>query len=84
MGRPPLRLGLRELRHGPVRIDAGGLDQHVRVWRASATPGPFEIAFRFTDRSSPPGTHAYFVRVMQADGEMAWSSPIYVTIPLSS
>ncbi len=82
-GPATFRLGLRELRHGPVRIDAGGLDQHVRLWRAPATPTPKEASFRFTDRAAGPGTHAYYVRLMQSDGEMAWSSPIYVTLSSS-
>jgi hypothetical protein len=28
----------------------------------------------------PPGTHYYYVRVLQTDGEIAWGSPIWVTI----
>ncbi len=83
-GPASFRLALGELKNGPVRVNAGGVDQHVRVWRAPATPTPTEAAFTFTDRAVRPGTHAYFVRVLQADGEMAWSSPIYVTIPPSS
>lgn len=79
-GPASFQLALKDLQNGPARIDAGGLDQHVRVWRASAAPTGSDLSFAFTDRSGPPGTHAYFVRVMQADGEMAWSSPIYVTL----
>jgi len=82
-GPASFQLALKELQNGPARIDAGGLDQHVQVWRASAAPTPSNLTFAFTDRSTSPGTHAYFVRVMQADGEMAWSSPIYVTLPPS-
>lgn len=32
----------------------------------------------FTDKSVKPGTHFYYIRVEQEDGEMAWSSPIWV------
>jgi hypothetical protein len=31
-------------------------------------------------RASAPVTHAYWIRVRQADGEYAWSTPIFVTI----
>lgn len=79
-GPASFRLALGDLVNGPVRIDAGGLDQHVRVWRAAAKPTPLHATFRFTDTTSLAGVHAYFVRVMQEDGEMAWSSPIYVTL----
>lgn len=34
----------------------------------------------FCDASPLPGTHAYWVRVRQDDGEFAWSSPIFVTM----
>ncbi len=34
----------------------------------------------FADPDPLPGTHAYWVRVRQADGAFAWSSPIFVTL----
>ena len=35
--------------------------------------------FDFTDAASAPGQSWYYVRVMQADRQMAWASPIWVT-----
>jgi hypothetical protein len=46
---------------------------------APQAPGPEQAAFRFTDHGAPAGEHPYHVRVVQADGHMAWSSPIFVT-----
>lgn len=36
--------------------------------------------FTFVDEGVPPGTHWYYLRVVQVDGEMAWSSPIWVEV----
>ena len=36
--------------------------------------------FTFVDEGAAPGTHWYYLRVVQDDGEMAWSSPIWVTV----
>ena len=39
------------------------------------------IEFRFVDQHPRSGDQHYYVRVQQADGQMAWSSPIWVTHP---
>lgn len=39
------------------------------------------IEFRFVDQHPRSGEQHYYVRVQQADGQMAWSSPIWVTHP---
>lgn len=38
------------------------------------------VRFELIDEQAGPGTHWYYVRVVQEDGEMAWSSPIWVTM----
>lgn len=40
--------------------------------------GGFRVPFAFVDHT-PPGTHYYYLRVSQENGQMAWSSPIWVT-----
>ena len=42
-------------------------------------PGSQEAEFEYLDRDAGPGEHWYYVRVEQEDGELAWSSPIWVT-----
>jgi hypothetical protein len=37
-----------------------------------------EVSFTFADNQPPPGETYYYVRVIQADDQMAWSSPIWV------
>ena len=33
-----------------------------------------------SDPKPAAGTHYYYVRVTQQDGQMAWSSPMWVTV----
>jgi hypothetical protein len=43
--------------------------------------GSGELArFEFIDQQVSLGTHWYYVRIIQEDGEMAWSSPIWVKV----
>jgi len=42
-------------------------------------PGRREVEFSYMDVQAAPGSSYYYVRVQQEDGEMAWSSPIWVT-----
>jgi len=39
---------------------------------------PSEVSFTFVDTAPSPGESYYYVRVWQADDQMAWSSPIWV------
>ena len=37
-------------------------------------------SFRYTDDDAQPGqSHYYYVRVEQADGNLAWASPMWIT-----
>ena len=42
-------------------------------------PNADTAEFDFTDTASAPGQSWYYVRVVQADRNMAWSSPIWIT-----
>ena len=41
-------------------------DQQARCWLAGCSPSP--------------GKHYYFVKVTQADGNLLWSAPVWVTV----
>ena len=46
----------------------------------TAEPKQAEVKLSFTDAESPAGkTSYYYVRVEQADGNLAWSSPMWIT-----
>ncbi len=70
----------------PMRIEARGTGPiaavHIirdGVYIHKAAPGTREANVEFLDRAPTPGEHWYYVRVEQANGELAWSSPIWVT-----
>jgi len=67
-----------EVTHNPLVVDAGGVNMKVRVWKVSARGGPTQTEFKYVDRDVKAGVNPYWVRVMQKDGSMAWSSPIFV------
>ncbi len=72
-----LRLGT--IKMGPVTIDAGGVDMKV-VFEMTPVGIGREASVRFRDEDAPPGTHPYWIRVVQTDGSKAWVSPFYVTL----
>jgi hypothetical protein len=44
----------------------------------TARPGAKEASFDYTDQDFGAGDIYYYVRVMQEDGQIAWSSPVWV------
>ena len=73
-----LNINLTELKKGPVTMDIGGLNRRVTVSLAPTPQEAGDAKFSFVDASPNPGINPYWVRVVQTDMEMAWSSPIYV------
>ena len=45
-----------------------------------ATPQSREAKLSFQDNEAGTGEHYYYVRIEQSDGELAWSSPIWVKL----
>ncbi len=43
-------------------------------------PGKAEFQDKWTDPKPAAGTHYYYVRVQQADGEIAWGSPMWIEV----
>ena len=70
---PPLEV--KVIGTGPIdRVEVVRNNRFVHTARpAAATAG-----FTFRDNEPPAGESYYYVRVEQADGQMAWSSPIWV------
>ena len=56
----------------------GGASKHVRVGTAPRVDGSHSAQLCWRDETRRQAMHAYWVRVVQVDGERAWSSPIYV------
>lgn len=60
-------------------IATGGLFDETCILHRLAGPGEYQTSFRVQDRrTSRSGSDWYYVRVVQRDGQMAWSSPVWV------
>jgi hypothetical protein len=70
-------VGLADLRQQPVEIPLGVLDRRIAV-ALDNQPGPDTCDFEFTDDAAEPGVNRYWIRVVQSDQEMAWSSPLFI------
>jgi hypothetical protein len=69
---------LADLDSGQLLHSGPLLEQQVVVRRLSHRPGLREIDFEWRDEQARPGVNPYWLWVTQADGEMAWTSPVYV------
>jgi hypothetical protein len=79
---PPLSLECRvaEIGFTPRVYPAGGVNQRVVIAETTFPPGPDSWEFKYEADQFAPGVHPYWLRVIQEDGHMAWSSPIYVEV----
>lgn len=69
------RLG--ELGESSRRLDLGVRDRQVEIGLAPVH-GSREATLVFRDEDPRPGLNPYWVRVVQVDQEMAWTSPVWV------
>jgi hypothetical protein len=67
-----------EITPEPRVFPAGGVNRQVRVSRTAPQVRAHEALLRWAEQSPAAGRHAYWLRAVQADGHMAWSSPLYV------
>jgi hypothetical protein len=56
----------------------GGLKKRVELYRLPKKPQSGEFSLRMTLPELKSGDNPFFVKLVQEDGHMAWSSPIYV------
>ncbi len=71
------RLWIKVLGTAPIRqIDIIKNNSFLHT----SQPMKDDVEFTFEDRDVEPGESYYYVRVQQADNQMAWSSPIWVQV----
>jgi hypothetical protein len=74
-GKPELKFSINGT--APLkRVTLVRNETNHHVWE----PARPEFASDFTDDSPVAGENRYYLRVEQADGNMAWSSPVWVTV----
>ncbi len=71
-----IRLG--DIDSTPKPFRGGGVNEKVEVSAISDVEGPKSIEFQYSDKNPQEGVNPYYLRVLQSDGAMAWSSPIFV------
>ena len=59
-----------------------GLQGGLTAGPVPEQPGPLDVEFTFRDDDAPAGRHAYWVRAIQEDNEIAWSSPTWVDLDI--
>lgn len=74
---------IREARVLAVKVKGTGDLRRVDIVRNgefayTTRPAGRSAEFRYRDSSLPPGEVYYYVRVIQKDQNMAWSSPVWV------
>jgi hypothetical protein len=69
----------------PIRVKARGTRNVARVDVIkdnnviyTAEPKAQNVSFEYTDKAPAAGQHFYYVRLMQEDGMIAWSSPFFI------
>ena len=75
-----LQSRIEDLAAHPRTFDASAPTRCVELRRLPARLPPLGWRGRFDDPAPVDGVHAYWVRVRQADGAYAWSTPIFVTL----
>jgi hypothetical protein len=65
---------------GAEREIADGVERRIALdWLPEAPLDPdVKVTLRNPDGESAAGRHAYFVKVRQSDGNLAWSSPMFL------
>lgn len=67
---------LGQLAENPAKVDLGHLNRSV-ILELAPEPSTDRSSFSFVDQSPEPGVNPYWVKVIQQDMELAWTSPIF-------
>ena len=79
-GQGSLTVELAALGAEPAAVDCGGLGKRLALYRlAPAGSGVREFGFSLPLTDLHSGDNPVFVRVVQEDGHLAWSSPVYLS-----
>lgn len=78
---PPsqFEIALGDVRADDFRVDAGAEKRGVAITTRHLAGNQCDVSFKFHADRIESGSHAYWVRAIQADFHRAWTSPIYVT-----
>ena len=69
---------LRELAESSQIVSTGEFPKESALVHRLVFPDHYQTSFRLADRDAGGNVNWYYVRVVQANGQLAWSSPIWV------
>jgi len=69
---------LETVRAEPTVFEAGGLGRRLRIYRLPEAPTSTTVTARATVPLRNGSDNPVYVRVVQEDGHMGWSSPVYL------
>ncbi len=62
----------------PMVWDCGGLQKRIEIYRLPQRQNPPEFSFSLPLTALREGDNPVYLRVVQEDGHMAWTSPVYL------
>ncbi|SKC79026.1 DUF3604 domain-containing protein [Maledivibacter halophilus] len=76
---------ISELTEEPLKFEGGGVNLNATIGLTTERPvveskeyEAYKVNFSYRDSKIKDGLNPYWVKVVQSDGHMAWSSPIFV------
>lgn len=76
--RGEIRCSVAELTRDPRVWSQGGIAMQLQAARLPASPAPVEFECDLPVPRLRPGDNPLYLRVVQEDGHLAWTSPVYV------
>ena len=73
-----LDIDLQDIRLDPVIWELGDLEKSVRIDRLPENNHSFTYTFQIPLENLHDGDNPIFIRIIQEDGQKAWSSPVYL------
>ncbi len=74
-----VRLAVRSAGLAPRVWDCGGLHKKIEIYRLPDPPASPDFAFELPLTGLAPGDNPVYICMVQEDGHMAWTSPVYLT-----
>lgn len=74
-----INLKIKDIGQIPQAFSMGGLDASLSIFQTHPNSQPQKVEFKLPITNLKKGDNPIFIKVIQKDGHLAWSSPIYLT-----
>jgi hypothetical protein len=74
-----VRMAVKSAGLEPRTWDCGGLRKKIEIYRLPDRRDSLEFSFRLPLAELQPGDNPVYLCMVQEDGHMAWTSPVYLT-----